>query len=422
MFLCATQAEASHYLLALPPVIADVYIYCWKETCTLDALHSARTAANLSAYSATPLYVSPYTTTPDTPLTMRNGHRRHSPFRRHTDVLVVPEDEAVSGSKHGGVGGGGLSEYAVPSGYGVPGGVVDEFYRVVPAVSVWSEAEVLAAGAHSTWNSARNFLLSKAQQRETEQGWRYAYMTFGDGDVNLRCDRFQSVVRTGQPLQAINGTHVGDPGRLDSYLPQFLHWWHITRHTSPPDAYPLSDGQEVTCWLGYFASLLTAAPAQGTFRNVYSTEYGAPRVIDGEVAWGYDAILSSFHADAVPLLLPYCQRWDELTWWASQVVVTVRGVCTLGHALYFGHITVDAAHFTHQPYAKKADPWIEVDRAQAELHTVPSSLLGVQQLLGRNGSVGTVSLAEYGGWHSGLVSAECQARQADPVSCVWVSG
>ena len=418
LFLCATQAEANHYLVALPPVIADVLVYCWKERCTLDGVHSARAAANLSAYGATPLYVSPWTSTPDAPLTMRNGRRRGSPFRRHTDVLVVAESEAASGSRHGGASGG-LSEYAVPSAYEVPGGVLDEYYRVAPSVQVWSEAEVQPAGTRSSWTSARNFLLAQARQREAQLGWRYAYLTFGDGDVTLLCPRFHSVVRTGQPLQAVNGTRA-EPGRLDLYLPQFLHWWHTTRRSNPPAAYPPGGDSEAVCWLGYFASLLTAAPAQGTFQDVYSRRYGQPHPVDGEVAWNWDAILSSFHADAVELLLPYCQRWDAQSWYVSQVAVVARGVCTLGHALYFNHILVDPARFTHQPYAKNVDPWDALDAAQADTHTAPRALLGVQRLLQRNSSVGEISMAEYGGWHSGLVSAECQTRQADPVSCVWL--
>ena len=96
-------------------------------------------------------------------------------------------------------------------------------------------------------------------------------------------------------------------------------------------------------------------------------------------------------------------------------------MCTLGHALYISHITVDQTKFTHQPYAKAIDPWAAVDNIQAEAHTVPVTLLGVQQMLVRNSTIGRINLAEYGGWHGGLVSKECQARQADPVSCVWVS-
>ena len=418
LFLCATQDEANRYMLAMPAVVADVYIYCWKKTCTLDAIHAARTAANLSAYDTTAMYVSPWTSAPHSTITMRNG-RHHTHFSRHTDLLVVPETALATGSQHGNTAAA-LSAYAVPSSYPAPASVADEFYRVVPSVSVFNEREAMGSDKNSTWNSGRNFLLNAAHEYESLSGWRYAYINFADGDVKLTCARFQSLVRTGQPLQAIAGTY-SDSGRLDSYIPQFLHWWHITQHTNPADAYSLIDGLEVTCWLGYFASLLTAAPAMGTFHNVYSPTYGAPTEFDASVAWSYDAILSSFQADAVSLFLPYCQRWDELSWWASQSVVANRGVCTLGHALYINHITVDPSFFTHQPYAKKVDPWVTVEEAQSELHTVPKTLLGVQRAIGKNSTIGEVMLVEYGGWHSGLVSHECQTRMADPLSCVWVS-
>ena len=304
MFLCATQDEASRYLLALPPVVADVFIYCWKETCSLDAIHTARTAANLSAYDAHSLYVSPYTSQPDGVVTMRNGARRTG-FSRHTDLLIVAEREVSQGSRHVSPARA-LSTFAVPTAYAVPASVADEYYRVVPFVGVWNEADNVMGGNNSSWNSARNFLLAKAQEHGAQQGWRYAYMTFGDGDIQLTCDRFQSLVRTGHPLRytPINNTDSNEPpGQLDSYLPQFLHWWHITRNTNPPTAYSPVDGLEVTCWLGYFASLLTAAPAMGTFRNVYSSCYYDPVPTDADVAWSYDAILSSFHADAVMLFL-----------------------------------------------------------------------------------------------------------------------
>ena len=90
---------------------------------------------------------------------------------------------------------------------------------------------------------------------------------------------------------------------------------------------------ETPCVILFDTFLLTVAPAIG-----YVSGALIPIISQGvkaQVVYQIDAMFNAFHHDAIDLLLPYCTRFDETSWWISQAVLIYRSLCVYGHVIQF---------------------------------------------------------------------------------------
>mmetsp|Transcript_16870 Transcript_16870/g.43065 ORF Transcript_16870/g.43065 Transcript_16870/m.43065 type:complete len:327 (-) Transcript_16870:41-1021(-) len=133
---------------------------------------------------------------------------------------------------------------------------------------------------NSTWTQGRNALLAAAKHREQVHSICYRYLVFTDDDVTLRpqnkaCEEGGIV---GLPCECMKAHPVG--------AAQLLCMFELELSVAKPPVFTPSLGCEGGC--------------------------------------AYDAIFNAFRRDALPVLLPYDERFDPISWWLSQLTLIYR--------------------------------------------------------------------------------------------------
>ena len=333
LFLCENQAEIDAYRHTFPSITADVMFFCWKENCV-----------NTSFSPPGMIYSRRWTGRTPT----------HQPFVRLRPAF--------------------------------------DYLMIQSRVFIVNEHQ-LQLPHKTTWTTARNILLDKAMAEEQRQGWRWAYFTFGDGDIKAACPQAQELLRKNRTS--------GDEVLIVPHF-RFLLATQQSRFlnvTYDP------------CFIFFDAFLLSASPAIGVIASM-----GVPILFDGllsQVVYHVDAMLNAVHRDAVPLLLPYCPRYDNRTWWTSQAILVYRSLCVFGHVVQLN--VVHAVQQKHRTYPREGDPWA-IDQ---DMNLVPLSLIPLQTYMKQARAVSALCLQHYSGWSLGLTSDECRSRHSsvNPVTC-----
>jgi len=177
-----------------------------------------------------------------------------------------------------------------------------------------SDPEEISYYPQSTWTQGRNRLYELALRQERLRGKEYDYMIFADDDIELTS-------------KAKNVTNPID------------EWYSFLRETQP-------------------------AVGIGRFRQV---GWERDRLVS---VCNFDAVLNAFHRDVVPVLLPYTERSDGVSWWMSQLILE-RKAC----AIYNGHIlrlpTLRVSNQKHRPYARGSMMDIGLNMLKQGIYSLP---------------------------------------------------
>ena len=152
--------------------------------------------------------------------------------------------------------------------------------------------------------------MKELSSKRDHQGWRWAYFTFGDGDLQLGCPLAQNLYQTNQ-------TH-GD----ELVIAQQFRSLISARQSL---MIPTNTDQ---CFLLFDTFLLTVSPAISSADGMT-----IPPLFDGllaQIVYHIDAMFNAFHRDALPFVLPYCARYDARSWWSSQAILIYRSLCLYG--------------------------------------------------------------------------------------------
>ena len=456
LVLCSDQAQVDWYVATISHLYADTLFTCYKANCSVEAA-VANAAAAGNSYGqrmGSKLFVSAWTSEDGASVPTRDG--RQMAFDRRTNLLVVPADaeptptpatatlnntaaqsnttDSNTTESESGV----LS--TVPSQseaafadmprvhptFPLPSEGRHYFWPVNTSIEVHNEHE--KGGRKVSWTEKRNWLYSLVKERERRQGWRYAYYAFSDGDIRFYCDFFQSLREGREPAQtAANYT--------DPFVPLFLQL-----STALLPAYHRSSYTELmpvsVCYTAFASFLLTAAPAVGAPKNPWAeSKPMAPWTADAH--WMHDAQFNAYHTDVAPLLLPFCERFDEATWWAAQAMMDYRVLGVFNHMVAFALVVNSQAAGVaeHVDYGHKdapPDPFAMVTTAMDadELHVVPDSLRPLFDSLLPGGSppggafmkapdptVPRLPLHSYGGWNKHMLAPAVKSSITDVKTC-----
>jgi len=315
------QAQLNTYVYqSLPSVLADVAIFCWSEAC-----EQPKSAAAELATSKT-LFTSYWT---------ENRQIRYSqPLISLTNNTEFP------------------------------------ILAVQPKLFIVNEADI---GVKTTWTTARNIMLDYIQKIEQKRGWRYAYQTLVDDDMHLTCPRIAAVM---------TNNLTAYPNFNPPYLNQLMevtkihhdHWIHIYFRTmlDGNNRSPQGDNEhEAKCYIGNDVFLLIASPAVGAIKGLNFMD-APPLENHPQMGHHVDAQFNSFHADVIPTVLPYCTRFDSVTWWSSQAYLTYRLTCIFGHLLINNELWSNHDQESHRPYPRSGQSWHVVTENLSELQIIDS--------------------------------------------------
>ena len=363
MFLCEGPAEAELYRASFPSLTADLALYCWKEPCTAPASSASYAVSRWQAHS--PLQPSRY------------------PFTNQS-VSRIGSAEQLPAS--------------------------DQRRVVQGRVFVVNQADTELAVVGTTWTTGRNYMLQWALEQQAEQGWQWAYLTFGDGDVHVKCPHFSDRQQR--------------PSAFDSLVRQLA--------AEDGGAGAASTAGDRLCWLGYDATLLVLSPAVGYINlGRWSGELAAD--VELQIGFSYDGLLNSFQYAAVSVLLPYCAALDWHSWYNSQLALVHRSVCVYGHTLQLNYVKVDDDVQTHRDYPRGPsvqELYMHMEQYTERWNSVPQSLQPLYRGWLRppvqpNGAnwqlkvqlVPVYPPTSYGGWTDDLLDDGCRTPM-NVTSCV----
>lgn len=327
LFLCENEDEVNRYSKSFPSVTADVMFFCWRDIC------NDRNFSKLA-----PIYVSQWFGS----LSKAESLIRFDPQINYT--------------------------------------------KIQPRVFIMNEKQ-LNLSEKSTWSTARNLLLERALLEERRQNWRWAYLTFGDGDIQVDCALASQLRETNKS----HGDQLGFADHFRSLIDQNLN----------------TD----QCFVLFDTFLLSSAPAIGVIGGMF-----IPILYEGlltQVVYNIDAMFNAFHHDAIPFVLPYCIRYDRYSWLTSQIILIYRSLCLYGHVIQFNGVVVTQQK--HRSYPKNRDPWI-IDH---DMNLVPSELIPLQNYLNRSRTIAPLVLRQYNGWTVQITSDQCQQQHTflNPLTC-----
>lgn len=319
LFLCENQVEVDTYAKSLPSITADVLFICWKENCNNNTFIQTET-----------FYVAPW---------LGSISKKDLPFVRLTPSI--------------------------------------NYIKVQSRVMIMNELE-LNLTAKTTWTTARNLLLKRALLEEHLQGWRWAYLNFGDGDIQLDCLLADKLLKTNQT----NGDEIVFANHFRSLKN------NINRKNQ--------------CFILIDVFLLYVSPAIGVIDGMF-----IPNI--------YNNLLTQivYHVDAITFILPYCSRYDQRSWWTSQAILIYRSLCLYGHTIQFNGVQV--IRQKHRQYPHDGDPWT-IDN---DMNLVPSSLIPLQIYMKQSRIISPLVLRHYHGWSLELISDECRENHTylHPQTC-----
>ena len=245
----------------------------------------------------------------------------------------------------------------------------------------------------TTWITARNMLYERALIEEQLQGWRWAYFTFGDGDIKVACPITKKLSKTNQS----NGDEIVVAKHFRSLvsIQQSL----------------FSNISSNQCFILFDTFLLSASPAIAAI-----TEMGIPILFDGlltQIVYHIDAMFNAFHRDALSFVLPYCSRYDHRSWRTSQAILIYRSLCLYGHVIQFNAVHI--IRQIHRPYPRNGDPWA-IDE---DMNLIPSSLIRLKTYIKQARTMSALALQHYSGWSLDITSNECRNQYTivDPLTC-----
>jgi hypothetical protein len=333
LFLCENQDEMNAYLKAFPSITADVMVLCWRENC-LDTNFSTLTTFYTIEWTGRILH--------------------HQP--------LVRLDSAFN------------------------------YIMLKPRVFIINERQ-LNLTRKTTWTTGRNLLYERAIDEERQQGWRWAYFNFGDGDIQADCPLAEQLLKTNQT----NGDEL-------VFAPHFRSLINIQQSIN----IKFKTNQ---CFILIDTFLLSVSPAIGSIGGMM-----IPPLFDGllaQIVYHVDAMFNAFHRDALPFVLPYCARYDDRSWWTSQAILIYRSLCLYGHAIQFNAVYITRQK--HRAYPRHGNPWA-IDN---DMNLVPVSLIPLQTYMKHARIVSAVTLQHYTGWSLNATSSECRNRHTfvDPVTC-----
>ena len=392
LILCEGQPDIHAYTALFPSITADAVFYCWKEDhCGYPTPVTTLPPSHLPPAFIDPtlLLVSPWTSSPNGSVLGFDG--RLATIHRRTSTLVTSSTLNPSPS----------TSPSSPS--------LSAFYPVHPSVWVLNEASL---GQRLTWTGSRNRLLQHVRELEERQGWRWAYLTFMDGDVHLACERLlDKWIPSSQSRM--------DEARVDaSYHYQMLRLLDTAKQLSL--ASTTGDAGEGVCRMAYDAFLLTAAPARGTVVGVLSRPQPG---VDAQVGYDMDAMLNSFQSAALAVLLPYCERYDEVGWWMSQILLNARGLCVFGHTLVVNDVHTREELQVHRAYPKAELESLYglLDEVKGGLRLYPQRYAAMEKDMQHKSAVFPALLRTYSGWWPDLLEPECHSQAIhNTTQCTWM--
>ena len=323
LFLCENQVEVDAYSQIFPSVTADVIFYCWRENCNSSSFNISKQ-----------IYINTWS----------------SKTKRNEKLVSLKP--------------------------------ISSFYPIKSRIFIINEKE-LNITEKLTWTTARNKLYEYALNEEQQQGWRWSYYTFGDGDVHTSCPL---------AVQLLTNKTLVDYGHYEEYLFS-THFYSFTNLTNIRN-------EEEKCFLLYDAFLLSISPAIGTISGT-SGPMAYPGLLT-QIVYHIDAMFNSIHRDALQFLLPYCPRYDGRSWWSSQAIFVYRSLCLYGHIIVFDGIHI--VKQTHRSYPRTGNAWA-IDN---DMNLVPNHLLGLQNYMQQSRFVSPLVLHHYSGWNLELTSEICR--------------
>lgn len=260
------------------------------------------------------------------------------------------------------------------------------YIKIQPRVMIINEPE-LNLTTKSTWTTARNLLLERALIEEQRQGWKWSYFNFGDGDIQVDCPLVQKLVNT-------NKTD-GDEIVFADYFRSLIN----------------KTNKNNQCFVLIDVFLLSASPAIGVIDGMLISS-----IYDGlltQIVYHVDAMFNAFHRDAIPLILPYCSRYDHRSWWTSQAILIYRSLCLYGHVIQFNGARITRQK--HRKYPHNGNPW-SMDN---DMNLVPSSLIPLQVYMKQSRLISPLVLRHYRGWSFEITSEECRQNHTflHPQTC-----
>ena len=171
---------------------------------------------------------------------------------------------------------------------------------------------------NSTWTSGRNRLLREAQAIESLQRWKFEFFLFFDGDAYLS-------YRTKFYPQKVIINKVSD----DIALKEFIKILVRDR--------PLRAG------VGFNPS----EDVEGPFSE---ENFGCIRKCH------MDPILSAYHRHGVDILLPYSERFDNISWYASAIMSDMYASAVIpSHCYVYQEVLIELSQQVHTDYPKHID-------------------------------------------------------------------
>jgi hypothetical protein len=333
LFLCEHQDEINAYTKAFPSITADVMFFCWRANC------------NNTNFSKLPTFYS---------MKWLGRVSNYQSFVRFNSTF--------------------------------------NYIMIKPRIFIINELQ-LNLSRKTTWTTARNILFERALTEERQQGWRWAYFNFCDGDIQVDCPLAEKLLKTNQ----VNGDELV----IAQHFRSLINMQQSLNTKLKIDQ----------CFILFDTFLLSASPAIGTIAGM-----GIPALFGNllaQIVYHVDAMFNGFHRDALPFVLPYCARYDARTWWTSQAILIYRSLCLYGHAIQFNAVSITKQK--HRKYPRNGNPWA-VDE---DMNLIPSSLIPLRTYMKQSRIVSALVLEHYGGWSLEMTSNECRNRQTfiDPLSC-----
>ena len=118
--------------------------------------------------------------------------------------------------------------------------------------------------------------------------------------------------------------------------------------------------EDLSPWREYEKALLQMRPhigvsweenIQNRFGKYYRGECNYTKKTDFLPYIWYDALFNTFHHEIINYLLPYCDEWDKVSIWYSQLYLIVKtDIMFPGQVLH--HVNILARNPLHRPYAR----------------------------------------------------------------------
>jgi hypothetical protein len=269
---------------------------------------------------------------------------------------------------------------------------LSNYIMIKPRVFIINERQ-LNLTHRTTWTTARNMLFERALVEEHQQGWRWAYFTFGDGDIEVDCPLAQKLLKTNQT--------TGDELVIAQHFRFLIDIQQSLNINNKTDQ----------CFILFDTFLLSVSPAISAIAGM-----ATPTIFDDlltQIVYHIDAMFNAFHRDAIPFVLPYCARYDARSWWTSQAILIYRSLCLYGHAIQFNAVCI--ARQKHREYPRRGDPWA-IDE---DMNLVPSSLIPLKNYMKQSRIVSPLVLQHYHGWSLEMTSSECRNGHTfvNPITC-----